>query len=341
MSEVSSGSQPRVTVAHVSSDSSGRHIPVNFGATLKLVPLGPLGAMPEYPHITVYRECIARKLVGAELREVRLGNPFLLRSVEPALEDFRDLPVREVRTIGKRLVLAFDEELFLVVHLMIAGRLHWRGVGAKLGSKSTLAGFDFDAGCLVLTEAGSTRRASLMAIQGEAALAELDPGGVNVFDVSTDEFRQAMTRSNHTLKRALTDPHILSGIGNAFSDEILHSARLSPVRLTDKLDDDDWERLHQVCQRVLNIWADRIRAEAKDDWPKEVSAFHPEMAVHGKFGEPCPVCRSPVQRIVYATRETNYCAGCQTEGKLLADRALSRLLKSDWPRRLEELEERR
>lgn len=298
--------------------------------------------MPEHPHITVYRECVEARALGRALQEVRLASPFLLRSVEPPLEEFHGREVRGVRSIGKRIVLEFEEELFLVLHLMIAGRLHWKEPGAKLGSKATLASFDFPDGCLVLTEAGSRRKASLVAVRGLDALASLDPGGIDVFAASTEEFREAMTRKNHTLKRALTDPRILSGVGNAFSDEVLHCARLSPVQLTHNLDADEWERLHQATQRTLNHWTDKMRAEAEANggWPKKVSAFHPDMAVHGRYNEPCPVCAKPVQRIVYASRETNYCAECQTGGRMLADRALSRLLKSDWPKSLEELEGR-
>ncbi len=296
--------------------------------------------VPEYPDICVYQECLELKAKGQRLLGLRIKNPFLLRSVEPAPADLEGRELLEVRRLGKRLVFVFEGELFAVLHLMIAGRLSWKGMDPKLGSKSTLASFDFEEGCLVLTEAGSKRRASLKVVRGEAGLLELDPGGIDLFQATTDEFREVLTRTNHTLKRALTDPRLLDGIGNAYSDEILHTARLSPVQLTKNLDLDEWERLHQACQRVLTIWTARLRAEAQSGWPKKVTAFHPEMAVHGRFGEKCPVCGHGVQRIVYASRETNYCAACQTGGKLLADRALSRLLKSDWPKTLEELEGR-
>ncbi|MFT7670602.1 MAG: formamidopyrimidine-DNA glycosylase [Planctomycetota bacterium] len=296
--------------------------------------------MPEYPHITVYLECISEKAVGEELKAVRIASPFLLRSVDPKPIALHGQVLRGVRNVGKRVVLEFNDSLFAVFHLMIAGRFAWRKPEAKLGSKSSLASLDFESGCLVLTEAGSLRRASLHIVQGENALAEMDSGGIDLFRATTEEFTEVMTRTNHTLKRALTDPRILSGIGNSFSDEILHAARLSPVQLTSNLDDDDWERLHQVCMRVLTIWTAKYRSEVVRGWPAKVSAFHPEMAAHGRYHEPCPVCQSSVQRILYASRETNYCATCQTGGRLLADRALSKLLKSDWPRTLEELEGR-
>jgi len=296
--------------------------------------------VPEFPHVTVYRECLEASFAGRALEGVRLGSPFLLRSVDPPLDAFTGRRLVGVRTIGKRLVFDFGEELFFVLHLMIAGRLHRKAPGAAIGGKATLASFDFAGGALVLTEAGSKRRASLTAVEGEAVLEELDPRGLDVFEVDAESFREAMTRKNHTLKRALTDPRILSGIGNAFSDEILHAARLSPVQLTSNLKEEEWQRLRTSTREVLETWVERLRSELRDGWPAKVSAFHPAMAVHGRYREPCPDCGSPVQRIVYASRETNYCPACQTGGRLLADRALSRLLKSDWPRTLEELEER-
>lgn len=296
--------------------------------------------MPEYPDICVYLECLRTKAQGQVLEGLRVANPFLLRSVEPAPADLEGRELLGLRRLGKRLVFEFSGEIFVVLHLMIAGRLAWRGQGAKLGSKSTLASFDFEGGCLVLTEAGSNRRASLRIVRGQEALRELDPGGLDLFEATTEQFTEALTRTNHTLKRALTDPRLLDGIGNAYSDEILHTARLSPVQLTANLSEDEWDRLHSSCQRVLNLWTRRLQAAVEGGWPKKVTAFHPDMAVHGRYGKACPVCEHPVQRIVYAARETNYCAACQTGGRLLADRALSRLLKSDWPKTLEELEGR-
>ncbi len=296
--------------------------------------------MPELPDICVYLECLEAKLLGSKLLDLRISNPFLLRSVEPSPGDLQGLEVRALRRLGKRIVLAFEGELFAVLHLMIAGRLAWKGPAAKLGGKNALASFDFPAGSLVLTEAGSKRRASLFIVHGEEALQALDPGGIDVLTSNVEEFTEVLTRTNHTLKRALTDPRLLSGIGTAYSAEILHTAHLSPVQLTNNLDGDEWERLHAATLRVLNSWTERLRGEASSGWPKKVTAFRPEMAVHGRFGKPCPACGHAVQRIVYATRETNYCATCQTDGKLLADRALSRLLKSDWPKTMEELEGR-
>jgi formamidopyrimidine-DNA glycosylase len=296
--------------------------------------------MPEYPDICVYLECLKEKAQGQVLEGLRISNAFLLRSVEPGPEKIAGRELVGMRRMGKRLVFEFTDEFFVVLHLMIAGRLAWRGREAKLGSKSALASFDFETGCLVLTEAGSKRRASLRVVRGELALAELDPGGIDLFQATVEQFTEVLTRTNHTLKRALTDPRLLDGIGNAYSDEILHTARLSPVQLTGNLSEEEWDRLHGACQRVLNLWTRRLRDAAQSGWPKKVTAFHPDMAVHGRFGEECPVCQHAVQRIVYAARETNYCAACQTGGRLLADRALSRLLKSDWPRTLEELEGR-
>jgi len=274
------------------------------------------------------------------LERVRIAGPSLLRSVDPPVSAVEGTTVRGLRRLGKRIVFELDDELFLVIHLMVAGRLHWKRAGAALARKSGLAAFDFDAGSLVLTEAGAKRRASLHVVRGAASLASHDPGGLEVLTADENQFRERLLRENRTLKRALTDPRLLSGIGNAYSDEILHAARLSPVKLTRSLDDSEWQRLHRATRDTLLAWTARLREAAGDDFPEKVTAFRPEMAVHGRHRKPCPVCRSPVQRIVYASNETNYCARCQTDGKLLADRALSRLLKRDWPRSLEELEAR-
>jgi len=297
--------------------------------------------VPELPDLTVYLEALARRLQDATLGGVRLRSPFLLRSVEPPLASACGRTVLGIRRIGKRLVIGLEGELFLVIHLMIAGRLHWKARGAALAGKPVLAGFDFSTGTLVLTEAGSKRRAALYLVQGEPALSALDPGGVEPLGLSIADFRSALARENRTLKRALTDPHLVAGIGNAYSDEILHAARLSPFQRTANLGEIEWRRLHEATERVLQDWTDRLRREAGENFPAKVTAFRPEMAVHGKFGQPCSSCGSPVQRIVYAENEANYCPTCQTGGKLLADRALSQLLREDWPRTLEELEERR
>ena len=277
-------------------------------------------------------------MVGERLRGIRLGSPFLLRSVEPPVEALEGRKVRGVRRLGKRIVLELEQELFAVLHLMIAGRLHWRNAGAGLPGKAGLAAFDFDEGSLVLTEAGSKKRASLHLARGEPGLAAHDPGGLEIAAATPESFRAVLTRKKHTLKRALTDPRLLSGIGNAYSDEILHRARLSPFKLTTGLDDDAVSRLLQACREVLGEWTERLRAECGAGFPEKVTAFRDEMAVHGRYGKPCPVCGKPVQRLVYASNEANYCAECQTGGKLLADRALSRLLREDWPKTLEELE---
>ncbi|MGH6927591.1 MAG: zinc finger domain-containing protein, partial [Dongiaceae bacterium] len=269
------------------------------------------------------------------------GSPFVLRTVAPPLDVFRGQTVRALSRLGKRIVLAFDDELYLVLHLMIAGRLHWRAPGAPLARKVGLAAFDFPDGTLVLTEVASKKRAALHAVRGAAALAAHDPGGIEVFEADLETFRTALLRENHTVKRTLTDPRVFSGIGNAYSDEILHRAKLSPVKMTHSLDADEIERLFQATRATLNDWIVRLRQQTGSGFPEKVTAFRPEMAVHGKYGQPCPVCGAPVQRIVHADNETNYCARCQTGGRLLADRALSRLLKADWPRTLEELEERR
>jgi formamidopyrimidine-DNA glycosylase len=297
--------------------------------------------MPELPDITVYIEALDRRILGRPLVGVRLGSPFVLRSVEPPLAAFAGRAVRRLSRLGKRIVMAFDEELFLVIHLMISGRLHWRAAGAPLARKIGLAAFDFADGTLVLTEVASKKRASIHAVRGAAALAGHDPGGMDVFTATPEAFRNALLHENHTLKRTLTDPRLFSGIGNAYSDEILHRARLSPIKMSRSLDDQEIERLRAATRDTLAEWTERLRHQTGDGFPEKVTAFRPEMAVHGRFGKPCPVCGAPVQRIVHAENETNYCARCQTDGRLLADRALSRLLKADWPRTLEELEERR
>jgi len=297
--------------------------------------------MPELPDITVYIEALERRILGRPLIGVRLGSPFVLRSVEPPLAAFGGRTMHRLSRLGKRIVLAFDEELFLVIHLMIAGRLHWRGAGAPLVRKIGLAAFDFAEGTLVLTEVASKKRASIHAVRGTAALAGHDPGGMDVLAATLDAFRAALVHENHTLKRTLADPRLFSGIGNAYSDEILHRAKLSPIRMTQSLDDQEIERLLAATRATLTEWIERLRQQTGDGFPEKVTAFRLEMAVHGRFGKPCPVCGAPVQRIVHAENETNYCARCQTGGRLLADRALSRLLKADWPRTLEEMEERR
>lgn len=292
--------------------------------------------MPELPDIVVYQDALAERVVGQVLRRVRLASPFLLRTVDPPLEAVQGRAIDDIERLGKRLVFAIHGELFLVLHLMIAGRLHWKSPGAPLSRKVGLAAFDVDGGTLTLTEAGSKRRASLHLVSGRAALAALDPGGIDVLSASLEEFSTVLRAASHTLKRALTDPHLFSGIGNAYSDEILHAARLSPLQLTRNLSDLEVERLHEAVGRVLQEWIERLRRERGEAFPEKVTAFRDEMAVHGRFGLPCPACRAPVQRIVYAENEANYCARCQTGGRLLADRAMSRLLREDWPRRLEE-----
>jgi len=296
--------------------------------------------VPELPDISVYLEALEARTVGHVLEGVRTGSPALLRSVDPPLASAGGATVQGLRRLGKRIVFELTDELFLVLHLMIAGRLHWRRRGAALSRRSGLAAFDFDSGSLVLTEAGTRRRASLHVVRGEAALAEHDPGGLEVLQATEEEFRERLRSENRTLKRALTDPRLLAGIGNAYSDEILHAARLSPVALTHRLDDDALAHLYRTTRETLLAWTARLREEAGDGFPEKVTAFRPGMAVHGRHRQPCPDCGSPVQRIAYASNETNYCARCQTGGKLLADRALSRLLKRDWPRSLEELEAR-
>jgi formamidopyrimidine-DNA glycosylase len=293
--------------------------------------------MPELPDIAIYIESLQRRIVGQRLEGVRVGSPFVLRTFEPPLEAVEGKVVRELRRLGKRIAIGLDEELWLVVHLMIAGRLHWKARGAKASGKYKLAAFDFPAGTLLLTEAGTKRRASLHLLQGEAALKEQDPGGLEILTATLDEFRSVLRRQNHTLKRALTDPRLFSGIGNAYSDEILHRARLSPLALTRKVPEEDIARLFESARLVLRESIDRLRIETGDSFPEKVTAFRPQMAVHGRYGEPCPACAAPVQRIRYADNETNYCPGCQTGGRILADRSLSRLLKDDWPKNLDEL----
>ncbi len=293
--------------------------------------------MPELPDITVYIEALQRRVIGQPLEEVRLNTPFLLRTVDPPLAALIGKTVRGVERSGKRIVLAFDEELFAVLHLMIAGRLHWKPRGSKGKGRASLAAFEFPNGTLTLTEAGSKRRASISLFRGRVALAEIDRGGLEVFDATVEEFAGRLRGENHTLKRSLTDPRLFSGIGNAYSDELLHRARLSPVKLTSRLTDHEIATLFQATRDTLAEWTDRLRSEVGDGFPESVTAFRPDMAVHGRYGQPCPVCGSPVQRIRYADNETNYCARCQTDGKLLADRGLSRLLKQDWPRSLDEI----
>jgi len=297
--------------------------------------------LPELPDVTVYLEALERRIVGVTLERVRLLTPFLLRSVDPPLSAVTGKRVTGLRRLGKRLVIALEDDLFLVIHLMIAGRLHWKAAGAKPPGKIGLAAFDFSNGTLLLTEAGTKRRASLEVVRGEAALRALDPGGLEVMTADFEAFRDALVAENHTLKRTLTDPRVFSGIGNAYSDEIFHRARLSPVKLTQSLDDEEARRLYESTRTVLTEWIEQLRAEAGEGFPEGVTAFRPDMAVHGRYGKPCPVCGAPVQRIVYAENETNYCARCQTGGRMLADRSLSRLLHSDWPKTLDEWEGRR
>jgi formamidopyrimidine-DNA glycosylase len=295
--------------------------------------------MPELPDVALYVERLTALTGGQTLKRVRLASPFLLRTVTPPLPEAEGRCIQRVRRLGKRIVISVEGDLHLIIHLMIAGRLHWRKEQAALPKKVGLAAFDFSSGTLLLTEAGSKRQASLHLVRGEATLAQFDRGGVEVLEVSLERFRAALRRENHTLKRALTDPTLFSGIGNAYSDEILHRAGLSPVALTGRLTEPEVEALFDAARATLSEWVERLRGETGDGFPEKVTAFRDGMAVHGRYGKPCPVCGSPVQRIVYAANEANYCARCQTGGKLLADRALSRLLKGDWPRTLEELEE--
>ncbi len=294
--------------------------------------------MPELPDISAYLTALQPRVVDHVLEHLRIASPLLLRTAVPSITSIEGKQVCALRRIGKRIVFVFDQELFLVLHLMIAGRLHWRAPGARLGGRNNLAAFDFSNGSLVLTEAGAKRRASLHLVQGEAALALLDPGGADVLSLSFEAFQSALTAENHTLKRALTDPRVFSGIGNAYSDEILHAAQLSPLAQTRKLSAGEMHRLYTGTLSTLHTWIDRFNAEARGDFPEKVTAFRPDMAVHGRFNLPCPRCAAPIQRIRYADNETNYCPTCQTSGKVLADRSLSRLLGADWPRTLDELE---
>ncbi len=294
--------------------------------------------MPELPDIAAYITALEARILGQTLERVRLASVFLLRTVDPPLASVEGRKVVALRRVGKRICVGVDGDLWLVLHLMIAGRLHWKGPQAKLAGRNALVAFDFPNGSLTLTEAGSKRRASLHVVRGEEGLRAADPGGIEIFTTDLAGFRAALTEENRTLKRALTDPRLVSGIGNAYSDEILHAARLSPITLTHKLKPEEWERLFAATQSTLTLWMERLRKEAEKSFPEGVTAFRPEMAVHGKFNQPCPRCGEKVQRIRYADNETNYCARCQTGGKVLADRSLSRLLGSDWPRTLDELE---
>jgi formamidopyrimidine-DNA glycosylase len=294
--------------------------------------------MPELPDIAAYISALEPRIVGQPIKQVRLASPFLLRTAQPPLSSVEGRIVREVRRIGKRIAIGVEGDLWLVLHLMIAGRLHWKPARAKLAGRKSLAAFDFPNGSLVLTEAGTKHRASLYILSGEESLRSIDPGGIDVFASDLNAFRQALSAENRTLKRALTDPRIVSGVGNAYSDEILHAAQLSPITLTHKLQAHEWERLFAATRETLALWISRLRAEAEVHFPEKVTAFRKDMAVHGRYGETCPRCGEKIQRIRYADNETNYCARCQTGGKVLADRSLSRLLRSDWPRTLDELE---
>lgn len=294
--------------------------------------------MPELPDIAAYIHALEPRILGQPIERVRLASPFLLRTVQPSINSVDGRTVRELRRIGKRIAFGVEGDLWLVLHLMIAGRLHWRPAGAKLGGRQNLAAFDFPEGSLVLTEAGSKRRASLHVLAGEEGLSSIDPGGIEVFACDLEAFRAELTIENRTLKRALTDPRLISGIGNAYSDEILHAAQLSPVTLTSKLGQSDWEKLFDATRATLKLWTEKLCADTETAFPEKVTAFREGMAVHGRYGKPCPRCGEKIQRIRYADNETNYCGRCQTGGKLLADRGLSRLLRSDWPRTLDELE---
>jgi len=293
--------------------------------------------MPELPDVTVYVEALQQRIVGQTLTRIRLASPFLLRTVEPAPSDLAGKKVTGARRMGKRIVIELEGENFIVIHLMIAGRFKWLAAGAKIPGKVGLAAFDFTNGTLLLTEAGSKRRASLHIVRGEDAVRALDPGGAEVLEIDRQTFRDLLTRERHTIKRTLTDPHVFSGIGNSYSDEILHRARLSPVQMTTSLSDEEIARLFEATRSTLIDWTQRLRDEAAGEFPEKVTAFRKGMAVHGRYNEPCPDCGTPVQRIVYAENETNYCARCQTGGRLLADRALSRLLHSDWPKSIDDL----
>jgi formamidopyrimidine-DNA glycosylase len=296
--------------------------------------------VPELPDILLYQRALTSRIVGQPLERLRIASPFLLRTADPPATDLAGRMVLEVQRLGKRIVFRFEDDLFAVLHLMIAGRLHWKAPGVRIAGRSGLAAWDFPGGSLLLTEAGTKHRASLHLLRGVEGLAAHDPGGLDVFRATPGEFRAALTRESHTLKRALTDPHLFDGIGNAYSDEILHAARLSPLRLTAQLTPEEIERLHRATRQTLDHWIERLQVEAGDRFPEKVTAFREGMAVHGRYRQPCPVCGSPVQRIRYAANEVNYCATCQTGGRLLADRSLSRLLKEDWPRSLDEWEER-
>ena len=297
--------------------------------------------VPELPDVVTYIEALTPRVVGQPLERVRIGNPFVIRSIEPAPSELHGRTVLGLQRMGKRIIFALDTDLFVVVHLMIAGRFRWRPAGAAIPGKVGLLAFDFPTGTLLLTEAGSKRQASVHIVRGRAGLAEFERGGLEVLETDLPAFAERLTRTNHTLKRSLTDPHIFSGIGNAYSDEILHAARLSPMKQTASLSEHEIARLFDATQRVLTAWIERTRKEVGDGFPEKVTAFRNGMAVHGRYGQPCPVCSSPIQRIVYAQNECNYCARCQTEGRLLSDRALSRLLKQDWPKTLDEMERRR
>ena len=294
--------------------------------------------MPELPDIAAYISALETRIMAQPIEHIRLASPFLLRTVQPPLTDVEGHIVRDLRPVGKRIAIGVEGDLWLVLHLMVAGRLHWRPRGTRLAGRNSLAAFDFPHGSLILTEAGTKHRASLYVLKGEEALQSVDPGGIDVFLSDLDSFRNALTAENRTLKRALTDPRIVSGVGNAYSDEILHAARLSPIVLTQKLKPDEWQRLFAATRRTLKHWIDQLCAEAENEFPEKVTAFRKNMAVHGRYGEACPTCGEKIQRIRYADNETNYCAACQTGGKVLADRSLSRLLRSDWPRTLDELE---
>ena len=294
--------------------------------------------MPELPDILAYLTALEGRILGQPLERVRIASPFLLRTADPPISDTQGKRVRELRRIGKRIEYGLEDDLWLVLHLMIAGRLHWRAANVKLSGRVNLAAFNFPNGALVLTEAGSKKRASLHVVRGEGGIAAMDPGGLEIFESDLNSFRSALSAENRTLKRALTDPRIISGIGNAYSDEILYAAQLSPIVHTQKLTSDEWERLFIATRSVLSVWINRFQAEAKSSFPEKVTAFREGMAVHGRYGRPCPRCGERVLRIRYADNETNYCARCQTNGRVLADRALSRLLGSDWPHTLEELE---
>jgi formamidopyrimidine-DNA glycosylase len=296
--------------------------------------------MPELPDIVVYLEALNKRVLGHVLERVQIAGPFLLRTASPPITAIQGHAVKELKRVGKRIALKFDNELWLVFHLMIAGRLHWSGRRVNADGRRTLAACDFDNGTLTLTEAGTRKRASVHLLEGDGELAKIDPGGLEVLSATLADFSFALTSCNHTVKRALTDPHLFSGIGNAYSDEILHQARLSPVKLTQRMKSDEIERLYEAVKQTLAEWTQRLREKTGNTFPEKVTAFREGMAAHGRYGQPCPVCGTKIQRIRYASNETNYCPECQTEGKLLADRALSRLLREDWPRSLDELEGR-